>query len=73
MVWAAAWLFHATNDQTYLNYIQKGNNGGVRSYFSWDDKFVGAQTLVSKVYIYHIIYVLDTDLSKISYKFDIDV
>ncbi|XP_020086791.1 endoglucanase 13-like [Ananas comosus] len=49
LVWAATWLFHATNDQTYLNYIKNGSNGGVRSEFSWDDKFVGAQTLVSKL------------------------
>ncbi|XP_072960101.1 endoglucanase 13-like [Typha angustifolia] len=49
MVWAAAWLYHATNDQTYLDFLSAGNSGGVRSAFSWDDKFVGAQTLISKL------------------------
>ncbi|XP_072960100.1 endoglucanase 13-like [Typha angustifolia] len=49
MAWAAAWLYHATNDQTYLDFLSAGNNGGVRSGFSWYDKFVGAQTLISKL------------------------
>ncbi|KAJ3676353.1 hypothetical protein LUZ60_003765 [Juncus effusus] len=49
IIWAAAWLYHATGNQTYLNSISNGNNGGVRSLFSWDDKYVGAQALISKL------------------------
>ncbi|KAL6503765.1 hypothetical protein OROGR_025688 [Orobanche gracilis] len=49
LLWAAAWLHRATNDNTYLEYIIKSsNNGGTRNMFSWDDKFVGAQVLVAK-------------------------
>ncbi|KAK8962655.1 Endoglucanase 12 [Platanthera guangdongensis] len=47
---AAAWLHRATGDQSYLDFIAGfNNNGGVRSMFSWDDKFVGAQVLISKL------------------------
>ncbi|KAL5975000.1 hypothetical protein ACLOJK_031676 [Asimina triloba] len=50
LLWAAAWLHRATNNQYYLNYLASaGNMGGTRSEFSWDDKFVGAQTLVAKL------------------------
>lgn len=51
VLWAAAWLLRATNDKTYADYIhgQSSNSGGVRSMFSWDDKFVGANVLVAKV------------------------
>lgn len=56
LLWAAAWLHRATNDKTYLTYLgSSGNTGGVRQIFSWDDKFLGAQVLVSKVYIYYTI------------------
>ncbi|KAK8936819.1 Endoglucanase 13 [Platanthera zijinensis] len=50
LLWAAAWLHRATGDQSYLDFIAGfNNNGGVRSMFSWDDKFVGAQVLISKL------------------------
>ncbi|XP_023642488.1 endoglucanase 14 [Capsella rubella] len=50
LLWAAAWLHRATNDQYYLNYItHASNSGGPRTVFSWDDKFVGAQVLVAKL------------------------
>lgn len=52
IVWAAAWLHRATGEQAYLDIIGNGNNGGVRTMFSWDDKFFGAQLLVSKAYIH---------------------
>ncbi|KAF8113867.1 hypothetical protein N665_0045s0105 [Sinapis alba] len=50
LLWAAAWLHRATGDQMYLDYLtQASDSGSVRSSFSWDDKFVGAQVLVAKV------------------------
>ncbi|KAJ4978211.1 hypothetical protein NE237_008991 [Protea cynaroides] len=50
LLWAAAWLHQATGDQTYLDYLgSSGNSGGSRSMFSWDDKFLGVQVLVSKL------------------------
>ncbi|CAL9055191.1 unnamed protein product, partial [Musa banksii] len=42
------WLFRATGNESYLDILSSGNNGGVRSMFSWDDKFFGVQLLVSK-------------------------
>ncbi|XP_058728323.1 endoglucanase 13-like [Vicia villosa] len=50
LLWAAAWLHRATNLKQYLDYIgNSGDNGGVRSMFSWDDKYVGAQVLIAKL------------------------
>lgn len=48
LLWAAGWLYHATGDKTYLNYVT-GDNGeefaefGKPSWFSWDNKLAGAQ------------------------------
>lgn len=48
--WAAIWLHRATGDNKYLRYVaSSGNTGGIRSLFSWDDKFLGVQILVSKL------------------------
>ncbi|XP_047979270.1 endoglucanase 12-like [Salvia hispanica] len=48
LVWAAAWLGRATNDNNYHNFITKSSNsGGARTMFSWDDKYAGAQLLVA--------------------------
>jgi len=50
LLWAAAWLHRATGDKAYLGFLgQAQNTGGTRTQFSWDDKFAGAQVLVSKV------------------------
>lgn len=53
LLWAAAWLYQATDDQYYLDYL--GNNGdsmggtGWRmTEFGWDVKYAGVQTLVAK-------------------------
>ncbi|CAM8901752.1 unnamed protein product [Rhodiola kirilowii] len=47
LMWAAAWLYRATKNQNYLTAIESA--GGVRSEFSWDDKYVGAQILIAKL------------------------
>ncbi|XP_062088626.1 endoglucanase 13-like [Humulus lupulus] len=50
MLWAAAWLYRATSKQEYLDYLSSSSDsGGVRTTFSWDDKYVGAQVLVAKL------------------------
>ena len=50
LLWAAVWLYIATGHHEYKAYIAGANNvGGVRQSLSWDDKFVGAQALVTKV------------------------
>ena len=48
LLWAATWLFHATGDHAYLNYVvgQNGDdfaNWGSPTWFSWDNKLAGTQ------------------------------
>ncbi|KAG8390119.1 hypothetical protein BUALT_Bualt01G0050400 [Buddleja alternifolia] len=47
LLWAAAWLGRATNNNTYVQSISN-SDGGTRKMFSWDDKYVGAQLLITK-------------------------
>ncbi|GLT78176.1 hypothetical protein SLA2020_497210 [Shorea laevis] len=49
LLWAAAWLYQATGDNKYLNYVlsNQGWSQGV-SEFSWDNKYAGAQILLAK-------------------------
>ncbi|RDX91993.1 Endoglucanase 12, partial [Mucuna pruriens] len=50
LLWAAAWLQRATKMKKYLDYLSgAGDTGGVRSVFSWDDKYVGAHVLAAKL------------------------
>lgn len=50
LLWAAVWLYIATGDQEYKDYIAGASNlGGVRPALGWDDKFVGVQALVAKL------------------------
>ncbi|XP_041992997.1 endoglucanase 10-like [Salvia splendens] len=54
LLWAASWLFHATRDKSYMEYVT-GKNGedfadwGSPTWFSWDNKLAGAQVLLSRV------------------------
>ncbi|KDP36939.1 hypothetical protein JCGZ_08230 [Jatropha curcas] len=54
LLWAASWLFHATGDKTYLQYVT-GENGdsfadwGSPTWFSWDNKLAGVQVLLSRL------------------------
>lgn len=54
LLWGAAWLYKATNNQYYLNYL--GNNGDAlggtgwaMTEFGWDVKYAGVQTLVAQM------------------------
>lgn len=53
MLWGAAWLRRASEEDTYLEYIQ--NNGKTLgaeeniNEFGWDNKHAGLNVLVSKV------------------------
>ncbi|GAB2275267.1 hypothetical protein Dimus_010026 [Dionaea muscipula] len=54
LLWAAAWLYRATNKEYYLNYVIKnaasmGGTGWAVREFSWDNKYAGVQILLSKV------------------------
>ena len=51
LLWAAAWLYHASGDESYLKYATEMNgrefaNWGSGSWFSWDDKHAGTQVCV---------------------------
>ncbi|CAL5006588.1 unnamed protein product [Urochloa decumbens] len=48
--WAAAWLYRATRDRKYFDYLQN-NQGGSSNTFSWDNKYPGAQMLATREYL----------------------
>ncbi|KAL7122841.1 hypothetical protein ACP275_01G069300 [Erythranthe tilingii] len=53
LLWGAAWLYKATNNGYYLNYLGKngdalGGTGWGMTEFGWDVKYAGVQTLVAK-------------------------
>ncbi|XXG61389.1 hypothetical protein AAC387_Pa05g0018 [Persea americana] len=53
LLWSAAWLYGATNNEYYLNYLgtngdSLGGTGWAMREFGWDVKYAGAQVLVSK-------------------------
>ncbi|KAL6502369.1 hypothetical protein OROHE_024647 [Orobanche hederae] len=48
----SAWLYKATGDSPYLNYVSTNENWSQTvSEFSWDNKFAGAQTLLAKEFL----------------------
>lgn len=53
LLWAAGWLYHATGDQSYLQYVAKNGkafaNFGSPTWFCWDNKLAGTQVLLSRV------------------------
>jgi len=53
LLWGAAWLRRATQDDNFLNYIQSnGKTLGAEeniNEFGWDNKHAGLNVLVSKV------------------------
>ncbi|PON39900.1 Glycoside hydrolase [Parasponia andersonii] len=66
LLWAASWLYKASGNNKYLNYVSSNKGWSqVVSEFSWDNKFVGAQTLLAKEF-----YSGKKDLEK--YKSDIE-
>lgn len=57
LLWAAAWLYQASNNQYYLDYLGRngdsmGGTGWTMTEFGWDVKYAGVQTLVAKVQIH---------------------
>ncbi|XP_062022739.1 endoglucanase 10-like [Rosa rugosa] len=53
LLWAAGWLYHATGDKTYLDFVtgdgQEFAEFDKPSWFSWDNKLAGAQVLLSRL------------------------
>ncbi|GAB4842799.1 hypothetical protein Ancab_012777 [Ancistrocladus abbreviatus] len=53
LLWAAAWLYRATDNDYYLKYVMNnaasmGGTGWAVREFSWDNKYAGLQILLSK-------------------------
>ncbi|KAM7259634.1 hypothetical protein ACFE04_015375 [Oxalis oulophora] len=54
LLWAASWLYHATGDDSYLEFVT-GQNGddyanfGSPTWFSWDNKLAGTQVLLARL------------------------
>ncbi|XP_050207216.1 endoglucanase 10 [Mercurialis annua] len=54
LLWAASWLYHATKDKSYIQYVTGSNgkyfaNWGSPTWFSWDNKLAGTQVLLSRL------------------------
>ncbi|KAG6390667.1 hypothetical protein SASPL_148406 [Salvia splendens] len=54
LLWSAGWLYHATAEQPYLDFVTGKQAGqfadwGNPSWFSWDNKLPGAQVLISRI------------------------
>lgn len=54
LLWAALWLYDATNETQYLSYVVEnadtlGGVGWALDLFSWDNKYVGVQLKATKV------------------------
>ncbi|CAK8575478.1 unnamed protein product [Lathyrus sativus] len=49
LVWGAAWLYRASNDQTYWNFVQSNIQSlGPSTEFGWDSKHAGINVLISE-------------------------
>ncbi|PON60533.1 Glycoside hydrolase [Parasponia andersonii] len=50
LFWAASWLYRAISNKEYLDFLSNQNDdGGTRTMFLWDDKYVGVQVLAAKL------------------------
>ncbi|EFJ20703.1 hypothetical protein SELMODRAFT_417952 [Selaginella moellendorffii] len=59
LLWAAAWLYHATGEEEFLEYATTGKEaspnagwGKAPAWFSWDDKVAGLQVLLARKHIF---------------------
>ncbi|KAL9444973.1 hypothetical protein AB3S75_018048 [Citrus x aurantiifolia] len=50
LLWAATWLYMATRNPTYLEYIKEDSISAIVAEFSWDLKYAGAQILLSEMF-----------------------
>ncbi|XP_059631022.1 endoglucanase 3-like [Cornus florida] len=48
LLWGATWLFRATNDVSYFNFIKSLGANDATDIFSWDNKYAGAFVLLSR-------------------------
>ncbi|KAM7461545.1 hypothetical protein LguiA_029666 [Lonicera macranthoides] len=61
-LWGAAWLFRATNDASYISFINSLGANDDTDIFSWDNKYAGARVLLSRMD-----YILGVNLTQMSY------
>jgi hypothetical protein len=58
LVWAAAWLYRATNDTTYLNTAEslykEFDLGSSNGWLDWDDKVSGVQVRYVKEFTFTV-------------------
>jgi hypothetical protein len=59
LLWAAAWLYHASKDLSYLKYVTELNgqqfaNWGNPTWFSWDDKHAGTHVCIHKMPLFKL-------------------
>lgn len=60
LLWAAAWLYKASMDPGYLQYVRNNSNLSYTvNEFSWDNKNAATQVLLSKVYMMLFEYLLE--------------
>lgn len=73
MIWGAAWLYKASNDQYYMNFVKSNIEYIQSNEFGWDSKHAGINVLVSHVsLIFHYLSdyldkIIDHYLSVISF------
>ncbi|KAM7461534.1 hypothetical protein LguiA_029655 [Lonicera macranthoides] len=48
LLWGAAWLYKATNDASYISFINSLGANDDTDIFSWDNKYAGARVLLSR-------------------------
>ncbi|CAN1217150.1 Endoglucanase 16 [Linum perenne] len=49
LMWAATWLYMATKNATYMNFLRDEAISGCVAEFSWDLKYAGSHILLTKV------------------------
>ncbi|KAK7376082.1 hypothetical protein VNO78_34934 [Psophocarpus tetragonolobus] len=68
LLWAGTWLYHATKDPSYLNYVREQNEKPLASWFSWDDKHAATQVLLSRVNFFGASKIPDANLDLQMYR-----
>ncbi|GKV12379.1 hypothetical protein SLEP1_g23530 [Rubroshorea leprosula] len=48
LLWGAAWLYRATNDVFYFNFLKSLGADDLPDIFSWDNKYAGAHVLLAR-------------------------
>ena len=69
LLWAATWLYKATDKEEYLDYVINNANhfGGIGwsiTEFSWDVKYAGLQLIASQVNFLNLVSILSKVFKK---------